>query len=58
MKRKSEDPIFDVEKVASVTECTGLIPSLPQSESEDENYARLYATHSAKGTRKEQYRKK
>lgn len=58
MKRKVEDPVFDVEKVASVTECTGLIPSLPQSELEDENYARLYATHSAKGMRKEQYRKK
>ena len=42
---RSEDPFYELTRVASATECTGLMPSLPQSEEEDENYASLYATH-------------
>ena len=39
------NPFYDLSKVASATECTGLMPALPQDEEEDENYASLYATH-------------
>lgn len=35
-------------QVASATECTGLIPALPQDESQDEHSAALYAIHRAK----------
>ena len=35
-------------QVASATECTGLMPSLPQDESEDEHSAKLYGIHMAK----------
>lgn len=38
-------------QVASVTECTGLMPALPQDESEDENSAELYAIHKAMQTK-------
>ncbi len=36
--------IFDEEdaNVFSATECTGLIPTLPQDEEEDENYRKLF----------------
>jgi hypothetical protein len=45
IRKRKQNPFFEVNKVASATECTGLIPSLPQSDEEDENYASLYATH-------------
>jgi hypothetical protein len=45
VRKRKMDPFYDLSKVASATECTGLIPSLPQSEEEDENYANLYSTH-------------
>lgn len=44
-EKKQQDPFYEQEKVVSATECTGLMPSLPQSEDEDENFASLYATH-------------
>ena len=44
IRRRKQDPFYDLTRVASATECTGLMPSLPQSEEEDENYASLYAT--------------
>lgn len=34
-------------QVVSATECTGLMPALPQNESEDEHSAELYAIHKA-----------
>jgi hypothetical protein len=45
IRRRKQDPFYELSRVASATECTGLMPSLPQSEEEDENYASLYATH-------------
>jgi hypothetical protein len=42
---KKQNPFFELSKVASTTECTGLMPALPQNEDEDESYASLYATH-------------
>ncbi|MBQ8537136.1 MAG: hypothetical protein IJ461_07035 [Clostridia bacterium] len=48
-----KDPIYDIEKIASATECTGLIPAQVEDEAEVENYAELYAVHPVKprGTR-------
>ncbi|MEF9880648.1 MAG: hypothetical protein RR653_05280 [Clostridia bacterium] len=41
-------PIWDVEDLASATECTGLTPAAVQTQSEAESYARLYAIHEQK----------
>ena len=51
-------PFGETEEVASATECTGLMPSLPADEEADAACASLYAIHDAKDARKEQYRKK
>ncbi len=45
IRKRKQNPFYDLSKVASATECTGLMPSLPQSEDEDESYASLYSTH-------------
>lgn len=37
-----EDFYFDLDDVASMTECTGLIPTPPESEAEAESYTDLY----------------
>ena len=46
-EKNCKEPFFKVSKVASATECTGLMPTLPENEEEDENCAALYATHNA-----------
>ena len=51
------DPFYETEKVASATECTGLMPSLPNSEEENAQYAMLYATHDAKKSDKKKKNK-
>ncbi len=44
--RNPSDPlVWDVEKLASATECTGLVPAAIQTPEEAEDYARLYAIH-------------
>lgn len=48
LPQKGKMPFYDVEDLASATECTGLIPSGLQTEAEAENYAQLYAIHSQK----------
>jgi len=45
--KKSKEPFFETETVASVTECTGLMPALPKDAEQDVNYAELYAIHKA-----------
>lgn len=45
--KKDRDPLENVENVASMTECTGLMPVLPKDLEQDENYAELYAIHKA-----------
>jgi len=42
------DPFNETEPVASLTECTGLMPVLPADAQQDASYAALYAIHSAK----------
>lgn len=58
MKRKDEDSFLEMENVASMTECTGLMSALPQTDAQDENSAALYNVHSGKNQRKKMYRKK
>lgn len=44
--RNPSDPlVWDVEELASATECTGLVPSAIQTPEEAEDYSRLYAIH-------------
>ena len=47
------DEAFHAERdVPSATECTGLMPALPQNQSQDVSSASLYAIHSAKQKKK------
>ena len=47
--RDPADPLeWDVEQLASATECTGLVPAAIQTPDEAEDYARLYAIHEQK----------
>ena len=47
--RNPSDPlVWDVEDLASATECTGLTPAAVQTPEEGENYAELYAIHQQK----------
>lgn len=46
------------ETVASATECTGLMPALPENHSQDAASAALYGVHAAKATRGKRYRRK
>jgi hypothetical protein len=41
------EPFAKADEVASVTECTGLMPALPEDEEQDVNYAELYGIHKA-----------
>ena len=36
---------YDIEKVASITECTGLIPAALKDEEEAKSYQDLYSIH-------------
>ena len=55
-QRKREVPQAEVEDVASVTDCTGLMPALPADDEEADAIASLYAVHGVKGTRKKLYK--
>ena len=44
----SRDPFFDIEKVASATECTGLMPAQIQTEEQGEDVAALQSIHRIK----------
>ena len=46
-------PFYDVENIASASECTGLIPAQVENEEEAENYAQLYAVHQVKSRKKQ-----
>ena len=45
--KREDDPFYNLEKVASAAECTGLKPAPPQSEQEDNSLSALYAIHDA-----------
>ncbi len=43
--KKRDEPYYDIENVASITECTGLIPSALKDEEEADAYRDLYSIH-------------
>ncbi|MCI5660635.1 MAG: hypothetical protein MR371_00140 [Clostridia bacterium] len=49
---RKDDPFDEAMKVASSSECTGLMPALPATEQEDVNTVALYAIHKAKEKKK------
>ena len=48
MNRDSHDTFGEGVNIASSTECTGLMPALPESMEEDRDMAEMYRIHSAK----------
>ena len=45
-ERNPSNPlVWEVEKLASAAECTGLVPTAIQTPEEAEEYSRLYAIH-------------
>ena len=54
----SKPTTWDVEDLASATECTGLVPAAIQTQEEADNYSRLYAIHQQKTAWKSESRKK
>ncbi len=55
-RRRTEDGRPDAAGVASATECTGLMPALPETESEDEASASLYGVLRARDVRERRRR--
>ena len=48
MKRKDREEIdtfYNIENTASATECTGIAPTVPDTEESAENIGELYAIH-------------
>ncbi|NLC17253.1 MAG: hypothetical protein GX756_05170 [Clostridiales bacterium] len=45
---KGEDTFYDISNLASMSECTGLIPSGIENDEEAENYGELYSIHKNK----------
>lgn len=41
----TEDPLFDVTRVSSATDCTGLVVAMPMTEDEAHNLAELENIH-------------
>lgn len=44
-RKPVREPMYDIENIASTTECTGFIPAPVQDAQEAETYAELYAIH-------------
>ena len=40
-----DDPLFNIQQAASMTECTGILPAQVQTEDEGENIAALESIH-------------
>lgn len=41
----ANDPLFNIQQAASVTECTGILPAQPATPDEKRNIAELGAIH-------------
>lgn len=41
----ANDPLFDIQRAASATECTGILPAQPATPDEKRNIAELGAIH-------------
>jgi len=46
-RRRAQGLAEEKQTVASATECTGLMPALPENEAQDEAEATLYGIHAA-----------
>ena len=44
-RSKEDDPLFDIQQAASMTECTGILPAQIGTEDEAENIAALQSVH-------------
>lgn len=44
-RKPVQEPLYDIERVASSTECTGIAPAPILDEDTAETYAELYAIH-------------
>jgi len=51
-RRRVNDAAYEGQAVASATECTGLMPALPDNGVQDATEAALYAIHAAKDAEK------
>jgi len=49
--RRGKDLSEERQSVASSTECTGLMPALPENDAQDEAEAALYGIHDGNGSR-------
>ena len=45
LRSKEDDPLFDIQQAASMTECTGILPAQIGTEDEAENIAALQSVH-------------
>ncbi len=48
MKRRAkpeDDPVFDIQQAASMTECTGILPAQVETKEEQRSIANLGAIH-------------
>lgn len=43
--KSEDDPVFDIQQAASMTECTGILPAQPETPDERRNIAALAAIH-------------
>ena len=48
IRNPSDPAVWDVQELASATECTGLVPAAIQTPEEAETYSRMYAIHQQK----------
>lgn len=49
MDKRKHDPLYDVENLASATECTGLMPAMPPSADGAEELTAMMAIHCPPG---------
>mgnify|MGYP006970898453 CR=1 FL=1 len=52
--RIKDDPFYNLSRIASANECTGLTPNAVEDDQQAESYASLYAVHRQKPTHFEQ----
>ena len=45
LRSTEDDPLFDIQQAASMTECTGILPAQIGTEDEAENIAALQSVH-------------
>ncbi|MBR4331111.1 MAG: hypothetical protein IKP72_00365 [Clostridia bacterium] len=45
LRSKEDDPLFDIQQAASMTECTGILSAQIGTEDEAENIAALQSVH-------------